>query len=65
MSKSSSLELYGSVDVGCHRHQVAMRLSNGKFLEAFQIAHQPAGFREFFLLVRHRRELPSAIMRQQ
>jgi hypothetical protein len=48
MSKSSSLELYVSVDVGCHRHRVAMGLSNGKFLEAFEIAHQPAGFREFF-----------------
>jgi len=34
--------------VGCHRHQVARGLSTGKFLEAFEIAHQPAGFREFF-----------------
>ena len=51
MSKSSSLELYVSVDVGCHRHQVAMGLSTGKFLEAFEIAHQPAGFREFFCRV--------------
>jgi transposase len=48
MSTSSSLELYVSVDVGCHRHRVAMGLSNGQFLEAFEIAHQPAGFREFF-----------------
>jgi hypothetical protein len=48
MSKSSSLELYVSVDVGCHRYQIAMGLSNGKFLEAFEIARQPAGFREFF-----------------
>src|ERR671915_1333801 len=48
MSKLSALELYVSVDVGCHRHQVALGLSTGKFLEAFESAHQPAGFREFF-----------------
>ena len=28
-----------------------MGLSTGKFLEAFEIAHQPAGFREFFYRV--------------
>jgi hypothetical protein len=31
MSKSSSLGLYVSVDVGCHRHQIGMGLSTGKF----------------------------------
>lgn len=61
MSKSSSLELYVSVDVGCHRHQVARGLSTGKFLEAFEIAHQPAGFREFFSRVETQEGCPVSV----
>jgi transposase len=37
-----------SVDVGCHRHHVAIGLPNGQVLDEFDMAHDPEGFTLFF-----------------
>ena len=44
----SSLELRVGVDVGCHGHSVAVGLSDGCFLEEFEIDHDGDGFQTFF-----------------
>ena len=41
-------EVRVSVDVGCHRHRVAIGLSSGELLEEFDITHNPEGFQHFF-----------------
>lgn len=41
-------EVRVSVDIGCHRHRVAIGLSSGELLEEFDIDHHPEGFRHFF-----------------
>lgn len=48
MPQNVPLEIRASVDVGCHRHSVAMGLSNGELLDEFESVHQPEGFRDFF-----------------
>ncbi len=48
MPQNVPLEIRVSVDVGCHRHSVAIGLSNGELLDEFEIVHQPEGFRDFF-----------------
>ena len=49
-------EIRVSVDVGCHRHHVAIGLSDGELLDEFEIAHQRQGFDEFFARIEgHRR----------
>ncbi len=48
MSHEGPQEIRVSVDVGCHRHSVAIGLPNGDLLDAFEIDHRPEGFREFF-----------------
>jgi transposase len=45
---SSCLELRVGVDVGSHRHAVAVGLSDGRFLEDFEIDHDQKGFRTLF-----------------
>ncbi|MGB5832327.1 MAG: hypothetical protein WBG92_10105 [Thiohalocapsa sp.] len=40
--------LHVAVDVGCRRHSVAIGLSSGELLEAFDIAHCPEGFEDLF-----------------
>ena len=37
-----------SVDVGCHRHSVAVGLPSGQVLDEFDVEHRPEGFRHFF-----------------
>jgi transposase len=37
-----------SVDVGCHRHSVAIGLPSGGVLDEFEIEHHPEGFESFF-----------------
>jgi hypothetical protein len=37
-----------SVDVGCHRHHVAIGLPDGQVLDEFDVAHGPEGFTRFF-----------------
>ncbi len=44
MPQNVPLEVRVSVDVGCHRHSVAIGLSDGKLLDEFDIVHQPEGF---------------------
>ena len=51
MSEQTSVELRVSVDVGYHRHSVAMGLSSGEVIEEFEIDHRPEGFQEFFLRI--------------
>ena len=48
MSKSVTPEIRVSVDVGCHRHSVAIGLAGGELVEEFEIDHSPEGFRFFF-----------------
>lgn len=48
-------EIRVSVDVGCHRHSVAIGLSTGALLEEFDIAHRPAGFATFFARIEAQR----------
>ena len=45
---SSPLELRVGVDVGSHRHSVAVGLSDGSFLEDFEIDHDMGGFQTLF-----------------
>jgi len=37
-----------SVDVGCHRHSVAIGLPSGQVLDEFDVEHRPEGFNLFF-----------------
>ena len=37
-----------SIDIGSHRHCVAVGLSSGRLLEEFEIAHTSSGFSSFF-----------------
>ncbi|MDX1251485.1 MAG: transposase, partial [Gammaproteobacteria bacterium] len=37
-----------SVDVGCHRHSVAIGLPSGQVLDEFDMEHRPEGFNLFF-----------------
>jgi transposase len=37
-----------SIDVGCHRHRVAVGLSNGEVLDEFDVTHGSPGFDDFF-----------------
>ncbi len=54
-------KLQVAVDVGCRRHSVAIGLSNGELLEAFDIDHRPEGFADFFRRIeRHHRRYPAA-----
>ena len=48
MSKSITPEIRVSVDVGCHRHSVAIGLAGGELVEEFEIDHSPEGFHHFF-----------------
>lgn len=46
MTTSSDIRV--SVDVGCHRHHIAIGLPNGQVLDEFDVAHDPEGFTLFF-----------------
>lgn len=46
MTTSSAIRV--SVDVGCHRHRVAVGLPSGQVLDEFEVAHRPEGFTRFF-----------------
>ncbi len=48
VSKSITPEIRVSVDVGCHRHSVAIGLAGGELVEEFEIDHSPEGFHHFF-----------------
>lgn len=48
MLNPTPLELRVGVDVGAHRHAVAIGLSDGSVLEEFEIPHTDAGFGDFF-----------------
>ncbi len=48
MLNPSPLELRVGIDVGSRVHAVAVGLSDGGLLEAFEIAHGAAGFADFF-----------------
>jgi transposase len=55
-------KVHVAVDVGCRRHSVAIGLSSGELLEAFDIDHRPEGFAEFFRRIeRHHRRYPSGV----
>lgn len=55
-------ELRVSVDVGCHRHSVAVGLTSGELLEEFDINHRPEGFADFFNRIeRHQRRYPGPV----
>lgn len=50
-------ELRVAVDVGCHKHRVAVGLSDGGLIDEFDITHDAAGLSLFFQRVgRHERE---------
>lgn len=36
------------VDVGCHRHRIAIAAPDGKFVEEFDIPADSEGFKHFF-----------------
>ncbi len=59
MPNATLLEVRVGVDVGAHRHSIAVGLSDGTVLDEFEIAHTPEGFQEFFPRIeahaRHRR----------
>jgi transposase len=48
MLTSQSLQLRVGVDVGAQSHSVAVGLTDGSLLEAFEIPHTAAGFEDFF-----------------
>lgn len=56
MSEKIPLEVRVSVDVGCHKHNVAIGLSSGEVLEEFEIAHRPEGFQYFFSQIESHRK---------
>lgn len=53
MSLATAQEIRVSVDVGCHRHSVAIGLSTGQLLDEFDILHKPSGFEDFFKRIEH------------
>ena len=53
MSLATAQEIRVSVDVGCHRHSVAIGLSTGQLLDEFDILHKPSGFENFFKRIEH------------
>jgi transposase len=64
VSREDSLELRVSVDVGYHKHNVAIGLSSGEVVDEFEIAHRPEGFRHFFSRIekhQQQRNCPVAI----
>lgn len=48
MNKTTSQELYVSIDIGCYQHDISVGLSDGAFLGRFEIDHNKAGFADFF-----------------
>jgi len=55
-------KLHVAVDIGCRRHSVAIGLSSGELLEAFDIDHRPEGFADFFRRIeRHHRRFHGAV----
>ncbi len=48
MPNAAPLEVRVGIDVGAHRHSIAVGLSDGTVLDEFEIAHTPEGFQEFF-----------------
>lgn len=48
MTITSTPDIRVSVDVGCHRHSVAIGLSTGEVLDEFDMAHHVEGFNLFF-----------------
>ena len=52
MSKTIIPEIRVSVDVGCHSHSVAIGLSDGEFIEEFEIEHNSDGFNQFFTRIK-------------
>jgi transposase len=53
---ATSSEIRVSIDVGCHRHSVAIGLPDGQVLDEFDVEHRPEGFGLFFERVEaHRR----------
>ena len=62
MLTSQSLQLRVGVDVGTQRHSVAVGLTDGRLLEAFEIPHTAAGFEDFFTRIEgHARRYPDPI----
>lgn len=58
-----SPQLHVAVDIGCHRHRVALGAGDGRVLEEFDITHDQMGFRTFFRQVRrHERRLQAAVL---
>jgi transposase len=56
-------KVHVSVDIGCHRHSVAIGLSSGELLEEFDIAHRPEGFTDFFNRIeRHHRRFRGGVV---
>jgi len=62
MLTSQSLQLRVGVDVGTQSHSVAVGLTDGSLLEAFEIPHTAAGFEDFFARIEgHARRYPDPI----
>ena len=62
MLTSQSLQLRVGVDVGTQSHSVAVGLTDGSLLEAFEIPHTAAGFEDFFTRIeRYARRYPDPI----
>ena len=57
-------ELQVAVDIGCHRHRVAIGLCDGRCVEEFDIEHTGQGLRCFFERIERqarRRHLPVSV----
>lgn len=51
-------QIHVALDIGAHRHRVAIGHSDGRLLKEFDVTHDAAGFRTFFgHLARHERRL--------
>ena len=62
MLTSPSLQLRVGVDVGAQSHAVAVGLTDGRLLEAFEIPHTAAGFEDFFSRIeRYARRYPDPV----
>jgi hypothetical protein len=62
MLTSQSLQLRVGVDVGAQSHAVAVGLTDGRLLEAFEIPHTAAGFEDFFSRIEsHARRYPDPV----
>lgn len=60
MTPSSDIQV--SIDVGCHRHSVAIGLPNGDLLDEFDLVHRPEDFALFFERVdRYQRRYGGAV----